>query len=139
MDYRCLFQNWLAMSPFLAISEAVVRFSSTFCLAGSYDKNGRRRGQVVRAAQLWDRKSRLGFAMRRLENSHCKPISEWVHFSNQGRLRQRKERDGLRLSSAVPKIQWDSNPPPPPPPPPPPLPPTAIRLRETFTFMIKTP
>ena len=23
---------------------------------------------------------------------------------------QRKERDGLRLSSAVPKIQWDSNP-----------------------------
>ena len=25
-------------------------------------------------------------------------------------IRQRKERDGLRLSSAVPKIQWDSNP-----------------------------
>ena len=23
---------------------------------------------------------------------------------------KRKERDGLRLSSAVPKIQWDSNP-----------------------------
>ena len=26
------------------------------------------------------------------------------------RIRQRKERDGLRFSSAVPKIQWDSNP-----------------------------
>ena len=38
------------------------------------------------------------------------PSSEWVPFSNEGRLRQRKERDGLRLSSAVPKIQWDSNP-----------------------------
>ena len=25
--------------------------------------------------------------------------------SNQGRIRQRKERDGLRLSSAVPRIQ----------------------------------
>ena len=31
-------------------------------------------------------------------------------FSNKRRLRQRKEMDGLRLSSAVPKIQWDSNP-----------------------------
>ena len=31
-------------------------------------------------------------------------------FFESGRIRQRKERDGLRLSSAVPKIQWDSNP-----------------------------
>ena len=31
-------------------------------------------------------------------------------FFELGRIRQRKERDGLRLSSAVPKIQWDSNP-----------------------------
>ena len=38
----------------------------------------------------------------------CKPSSKWVP-SNVGRLRQRKERDGLRLSSAVPKIQWESN------------------------------
>ena len=30
-------------------------------------------------------------------------------FSNKGRIRQRKERGGLRLSSAVPKIQRDSN------------------------------
>ena len=48
--------------------------------------------------------SRLGFAMRRPE-----PSSEWVSFLNQGRIRQPK-RDGLRLSSAVLKIQWDSNP-----------------------------
>ena len=52
--------------------------------------------------------------------------SEWVPFSNYGRLRQRKERDGLRLSSAVSKIEWDSNP----------HCPTAIRLWETFTFLI---
>ena len=31
-------------------------------------------------------------------------------FSNQGRIRQRKERDWLRLSSALPKIPWASNP-----------------------------
>ena len=31
-------------------------------------------------------------------------------FFELGKDRQRKERDGLRLSSAVPKIQWDSNP-----------------------------
>ena len=49
--------------------------------------------------------SRLGFAMWRLENSLCQPSSKWVPFSNEGRLRQRKEKDGLRLSSAVPKIQ----------------------------------
>ena len=76
----------------------------------------RRRGRVVRAAWLWHRKSpyrvssRLGFAMRRLENSLCQPNSKWVPFSNKGRIRQRMERDGLRLSLAVPKIQWDSNP-----------------------------
>ena len=35
-----------------------------------------------------------------------------------------KEREGLNLSSAVPKIQWDSNP----------TALTAIRLWETFTF-----
>ena len=62
-------------------------------------------------ARLWCRKSpkimssRLGFAMPTLSTS-----SIWVPFSNQGRIKQRKERDGVRLSSAVPKIQWDSNP-----------------------------
>ena len=66
---------------------------------------------MVRAARLWCRKSplRLGFAMRRLENSLCHSSSKWVPFSNQGRIRHRKERDGLCLSSAVPKIQWDSD------------------------------
>ena len=38
------------------------------------------------------------------------PSSKWVPFLNWGRMMQQKERDGLCLSSAVPKIQWDSNP-----------------------------
>ena len=72
----------------------------------------RRRGRVVRAARLWCRKSpyrvssRLGCAMRLSVN----PAVNGYLFSNKGRIRQRKERDGLHLSSAVPKIQWDSNP-----------------------------
>ena len=68
--------------------------------------------------------SRLGLAMWRLENSLCRPSSEWVPFSILGRLRQGKDRDGLCLSSAVPKIQRYSNP----------NAPTAIRQWETFTF-----
>ena len=85
---------------------------------------------MVRVARLWCRKSplrvssRLGFAMRRLEHSLCQPSRKWVSFFNKGRIRQRKERDGLRLSSAVHKIQWDSNP----------TAPMTIRLWETFTF-----
>ena len=35
--------------------------------------------------------------------------SKCVPFSNQERIKQGKERAGLGLSSAVPKIQWDSN------------------------------
>ena len=48
----------------------------------------RRRSRVVRAARLWCRKSpyrvssRLGWAMRRLENSLCQPSRKWVPFSN---------------------------------------------------------
>ena len=53
---------------------------------------------------------RLGFAMQRLETSLCQPSSKWIPFSNLGRIRQQKEKDGRRLSSAVPKIQWESNP-----------------------------
>ena len=53
--------------------------------------------------------SRLGLAIRRLENSVCQPSIKWVSFSNHGRTRQRKERDGLRLSFVLSKIQWDSN------------------------------
>ena len=31
----------------------------------------------------------------------CQPSGKWVFFSNQGRIRQQKERDGLGLSFAV--------------------------------------
>ena len=41
-------------------------------------------------------RSRPGFAIRRLKNSLCQPSSKRVPFSNQGRIRQRKERDGLQ-------------------------------------------
>ena len=44
--------------------------------------------------------------------------------SKKGRIRQRKERDGLCLSSAVPNISGTLTP----------IAPTAIRLWETFTF-----
>ena len=53
---------------------------------------------------------KLGCTIWQLENSLCQPRSEWVTFSNQGRVRQQKERDGLCLSSAVHKIRWDLNP-----------------------------
>ena len=54
--------------------------------------------------------SRLGFAIRLLENFLCQPSSKWVTFSNQGKIMQRKERDVLCLSFAVPMVQWDSDP-----------------------------
>ena len=41
-------------------------------------------------------RSRPGFAIRRLKNYLCQPSSKRVPFSNQGRIRQRKERDGLQ-------------------------------------------
>ena len=55
--------------------------------AGNISSFSRRRGRVVRAARLWCRKSpyrvssRLGCAMRRLENSLCQPSRKWVPFS----------------------------------------------------------
>ena len=48
--------------------------------------------------------SSLGFTIQRLENSLSQPSSKWVPLSNQGRIRQQKNRDGLHLSFAVPKI-----------------------------------
>ena len=48
--------------------------------------------------------SMLGFAIRRLERSLCQLNSKWVPSSNQRRIRQQKEKDGICLSSAVPKI-----------------------------------
>ena len=42
------------------------------------------------------------------------PWDDWktllLPFLDQGRIRQRKEKGGLLFSSAVPKIQWNSNP-----------------------------
>ena len=71
--------------------------------------------------------STLSFAIRLLENFLCQPSSKWVTFSNQRKIRQRKERDGPRLSFAVPMIQWDSNA----------TATTAIRLWETFTLTFR--
>ena len=34
----------------------------------------------------------------------CQPSSKWVPFSNQGKVRQQKERNGLCFLFAVPKI-----------------------------------
>ena len=48
-------------------------------------------------------------------------------FESGKKIRQRKERDRLRLSLVVPMIQWDSNP----------TAPTAIRLWETFTLTLR--
>ena len=62
-----------------------------------YDTESRRR--VVR----------LGFAIRRLENSLSRPSSKCVPFSSQRRIRQRKESNGLRLPFAVPKTQLNFN------------------------------
>ena len=86
---------------------------------------------MVRAAWLWRRKSskdrefkfRLCYPTTR---KLCQPSSKWVTFSNQGKIRQRKEQDRLRLSFAMPMMQWDSNP----------TAPTAIRLWETFTLTL---
>ena len=58
---------------------------------------------IKRECEAW-------LSMQGLENSLCQPSSKWVPFSNKGRIRQQKEKDELCLSSAVPKIQWDSNP-----------------------------
>ena len=41
--------------------------------------------------------SRLWLCHPTTENSRCQPSSKWISFSNQGRIRQRNERDGLRL------------------------------------------
>ena len=38
------------------------------------------------------------------------PLTLKVPITNQGRISQRKERDGLCFSFAVPKVQWDSHP-----------------------------
>ena len=47
-------------------------------------------------------------AMEPRLRSAVKSAIKWEAFSNQEWIRQRKERGGLCLSYAVPKIQWDS-------------------------------
>ena len=54
----------------------------------------------------------------------CQPNSKWVTFQNQRKMRQQKEREGLQLFYAVPKIQW----------PPSPIVLIATRLWVTFSY-----
>ena len=107
---------------------------SDFKMRNSLERRRGRRGVVVKWLERLDygakscRKvvsSRLGFAMRRLENSLCNPAVNGYLFANKGRLRQRKERDGLRLSSAVPRYSGTLTP----------TAPTAIRQSQGNLFM----
>ena len=50
--------------------------------------------------------SRLGFAIRRLENCLCQPSNKGYIF----RIREGVKGEGRTLSFAVPKIQWVFNP-----------------------------
>ena len=54
--------------------------------------------------------SRLDFAMRRLENSLCPPSSTWVLFFELGKAKAAKGEGWAPPLSALPLIQWDSNP-----------------------------
>ena len=49
-----------------------------------------------------------GWASRPLNKSLWQQICKWELFLNQGNIGRRKERNGLRLSNAVPKIMWVS-------------------------------
>ena len=88
-----------------------------------------KRGAVVEWLERrgYGAESRRKIVSSRLGNFLCQPSSKWVTFSNQGKIRQRKERDGLRPSFAVPMIQWDCNP----------TAPTTIRLWETFPLTFR--
>ena len=68
--------------------------------------------------------SRLGFAMRRLENSLCPTSSEWVPFSNEERLRQQRRGMGSAYHQLCPRYSGTLTP----------TAPTAIMLWETFTL-----
>ena len=52
---------------------------------------------------------KLGFSLQQLENSVNPAVNGYL-FLDQGRIRKGKGRNGLCFSSAVPKIQWASNP-----------------------------
>ena len=71
--------------------------------------------RVARDVWLWNRKSPGGCEIEtgfgnQATGKLCHSSSKWIPLSNQGRIRQGKERDGLRLSSTVAKIQRASNP-----------------------------
>ena len=70
--------------------------------------------------------SRLGFAMRRLENSLCQPSSKWVPYFELGKVKAAKRR-GMRSAfhQLCPRYSGTLTP----------TVPTAIRLWETFTFV----
>ena len=68
-------------------------------------------------------RSRLGFARRRLEKSSCQPKSKWIPFPNYIIIKLRKERDGLRLCPRYSGTLTSTSP-------------TAIRLWETFTYLL---
>ena len=87
------------------IFEVVFFYLFLFCVCVCVCVCVRRRSIIV-----WTVASSPDIAVHPKTGKLCLPSSKWVPVSNQGRMRQLKERDGLRLSSAVPKIQWDSNP-----------------------------
>ena len=62
--------------------------------------------RMVRATRLWCKKRRRFEPGLRHPTTRklCQHSSKWVSVSNQGKIRQRKERDGLRLSFAVPTM-----------------------------------
>ena len=49
-------------------------------------------------------------AIRLLKNSFYQPDCKWVSVSSQGSMRCRKERNGLHLPHAAPKMRLASNP-----------------------------
>ena len=60
--------------------------------------------RVVRVTWLWLRVPiQVGPACN--GKTPCEPSSKWVPFSNQRKIRQREEKNGLCLSYVVPKIQ----------------------------------
>ena len=92
----------------------------------------RYRGRVVRVAWLC-RKSQKGREFKAglyydyWKTFSVNPAVNGDLFRIKEKIRQRKERDWLRLSLAVPMIQWDSNS----------TAHTAIRLWKTFTLTLR--
>ena len=90
-----------------------------------------RRGRVVRAVRLWRRKSpyrvssRLGFVMRRLENSLCQPRNGYLFRIREGSGSERRGM-GSTFHQLCPIYSGTHTP----------TAPKANRLWENFTFFI---